>query len=149
MKEKEKVILMIEQLIDQRINEARISLEAAKESRDRETKSSAGDKYETGRSMVQIEMVKFQNQMEKLLKMKNAIGLIKVAQKTSSVKVGSLVVTDRGKYMISVGLGVVDVDNEQYYVISLASPIGKLLEGKKVGDVLDFQGKEINVLEIQ
>ena len=146
---KKQVLEKLIYILDNRIEESKIALKAAKDSRDSETKSSVGDKYETGRAMVQIEIGKYQDQLEKSLKLKNAVAQIEPEKKSSSVDFGSLVVTNHGKYMVSVGLGVIEVDKEKYFAISLASPLGKELDGKRVGDKLVFQGREIEIVEIK
>lgn len=148
MTAKGKIIKRLKDIIDIRIDKAKASLIAARESRDSETKSSMGDKYETGREMIQMEMDKLQDQLDKANKLTNAISKIDPSKTSSSAEFGSLVITNHGKYMISIGLGEVEVDKEKYFAISLASPIGQELEGKRIGDKVVFQGREIVISEI-
>jgi len=56
--------------LDKRIKSAKEFIESAKESRDNDTKSSAGDKFETGREMMQMEIDKNETQLRKALKLK-------------------------------------------------------------------------------
>lgn len=145
---KERLVYKLNEILDNRISESKVAIEAARESRDSETKSSMGDKYETGREMIQMEMGKYQDQMVKVLNLKKALAQVNTRRQYSKVEFGSLVATSNGNYFISVGLGLVEVEGEKYFSISLASPIGNLLEGEIVGAKPKFQGREIEVLEI-
>ncbi len=148
MELKRQLVDRINEILDGRIAELQKRLEAARESRDNETKSSVGDKYETGRAMVQMEMGKIQDQLNNSLKLKKAILQIDLKSASEHIQFGSLVFTKHRNYFVSVGLGVVDVEMEKYFAISLAAPIGQLLKHKKAGDRFDFQGKAIEILKI-
>ncbi|MBT3385797.1 MAG: 3-oxoacyl-ACP synthase [Prolixibacteraceae bacterium] len=134
--------------IDDRIETLKLAIESARESRDNETKCTVGDKYETGRSMMQFEMEKNRIQLNKTLNLKNELSQIDLHKKNERVTLGSLVVATNGNYFISIGIGKLEVANEIIYSISLASPIGKLLNNRKAGDKFSFQGKEITITEI-
>lgn len=145
---KKELVTRLLEILDARINEANASIIAAKESRDSDTKSSMGDKYETGREMIQIEIGKYQDQLNKAVKLRKALGEISLQKQHQKVGFGSLVVTDMAIYFISVGMGVIHFDTKKYLAISLASPIGQLLEGKNAGDKIEFQARESEILEI-
>jgi len=135
-------------IIEQRLSEARVAIDAAKESRDSETKSSVGDKYETGRTLMQQEVEKNRVLLHKTERLKAELEKIDVNKKHESVDFGSLVLTNQHTYFISTALGKIELDGETCFCISLASPVGKLLYKKKAGDIFSFQGKEIKILEI-
>jgi transcription elongation GreA/GreB family factor len=59
-----------------------------------------------------------------------------------------LVFTNQGIYFILIGLGKISVGGNNYYAISLASPIGMLFSKKKVGDEIDFQHQRLRINEI-
>lgn len=145
---KESIFNRIIEIIDERIETTKRAIESARESRDNETKCTVGDKYETGRSMMQFEMEKNRVQLNKTLNLKNELSQIDLHKKNEKVTLGSLVIVTNGSYFISIGIGKLEVANEPIYSISLASPIGKLLNNKKVGDEFKFQGKEITITEI-
>ena len=113
-----------------------------------ETKSSAGDKHETGRAMLQLEMEKAGQQLTSILQMKETLSRINIAKKSSAVSLGTLVETNSGTYFISVSAGEITLDSKNYFAISIASPIGKLMLGKKAGEELIWNGKEINIHKI-
>ena len=124
------------------------NLASVEESRNNETKSSVGDKYETGRAMMQLEHQKLTSQLQRL---KAQIGELKVIQSefvATRVGQGSLVDTDRGCYFICTALGKIPVQDQIFFCISLQSPIGRLLQHKIVGDKVVFNNKEIQIKEI-
>ena len=118
------------------------------ESKLNETKSSAGDKYETGRAMMQMEQDKISSQLDQLMTTKNHLKLISPDLMSDAVKLGTLAITDIGNFYISVSLGKVIVDEQEYYAISPAAPLSKVLTGKRVGDSISFRDRRYRILEI-
>ena len=119
--------------------------ELAKESRDSDTKSSAGDKFETGREMMQREMDKISASIDQSKNQLNFLSKINLNRPYSTVDLGCLIITDQGIYYISIGLGKVEINAEIIYAISLDSPLGQLFKGKRVGDILEFRGKTLKI----
>lgn len=134
--------------IEQRIKTATEALQQAQEASNDDTKSSAGDKFETGREMAQQDinrnkqlLADAQQQKSLLLSLKD-IGVLPKARN------GSLVVTNQGSFYISISAGQLQVDGKTYFAISAASPIGKLLIGKAIGEEFTFNGKTYSVIEV-
>jgi hypothetical protein len=135
-------------LLSDSILQAKRDYELAKDSRDSDTKSSAGDKFETGREMMQREMDKISASIDQY---KNQISLISKINLTRSypiIDLGSLINTNLGHYFISIGLGKVEISGESLMVISLDSPIGQLLKGKRAGDTVSFRENNITIHQI-
>ena len=122
--------------------------ELAKESRDSDTKSSAGDKFETGREMMQREMDKISASIDQSKNQLNFLSKINLNRPYSIVDLGCLIITDQDIYYISIGLGKVEINAEIIYAISLDSPIGQLFKGKRVGDELEFRGKTLKINQL-
>ena len=137
------------ELVGNRLEATRKSIAEAIESRDEETKNTMGDKYETGRVMVEMEMDKLQEQLEQLIKQKKALSNLNSETILDHVDFGSLVETNLGKYFVAVGLGMLTIENEKIYCISLASPIGQAIRDKKAGEKVNFQGRDINLIKIE
>src|SRR3989344_3123698 len=95
--------------IEQRISNAQLAIDNAKESSNDDTKSSAGDKHETGRAMAQLEQEKSAHQLNEALDLKASIEKINLAIKSISAQVGSIVHTDKGNFFISVPVGKLTV----------------------------------------
>lgn len=142
------IINKILTILDEKTESAKQAIDSAKESRDSETKSSVGDKYETGRTMVQFELEKHNIQLLKAQQQKHEISQINLQKKHNIADFGCLVYTNQETYFISIGLGKIEIGGEPIYCISLASPLGKILYHKSVGDKINFQGKEISITEI-
>jgi hypothetical protein len=110
------------------------------------SKSSAGDKHETGRAMVQLEQEKIGNQLLELEAMYNELQKLEHQNTSLTISKGSLIETSSGLFYLSIGLGKVMVDNEIIFVLSAQSPFGKQLVGLKINDTLTFNG-EISVIQ--
>ncbi|WP_167606913.1 3-oxoacyl-ACP synthase [Maribellus sediminis] len=134
--------------IDKKIQLLHEAIAAAKESRDNETKSSVGDKYETGRAMVQMEIEKNQAQLSKTEAFKNSLTKIDSNTQVRAITFGSLVLTSQGLYFFALPYGKIEVEGTPVFCLSLASPIGQALAGKSIGESVIFQGRELKILEL-
>ncbi|RUA10708.1 MAG: 3-oxoacyl-ACP synthase, partial [Flavobacteriia bacterium] len=106
-------------------------MQSNKKALESETKSSAGDKHEIGRAVLQLEMEKASQQITAVKKMLETLKRISVNNIQNTVASGSVVRTSGFDFYISVSLGEIVVDRSKYYAISARSPIGNLLMGKK------------------
>lgn len=129
------------QMIQQHIADLQQSLTS-------ETKSSVGDKHETGRAMLQLEREKAGHQLAEIEKLTSVLSKIDSAATSTHVRVGSLVHTSKAHYFISVSLGALQVDGRTIYAISAATPIGQLLLGKTPGDVVNFNSNSFVIQEV-
>lgn len=145
---KNKLLQELHSRLGTQIETAQSAINSAKESKNNETKSTAGDKYETGRAMMQLEQEKNEMQLSKVLHSKSVLSQIDLEKKFDSVAFGSLVITDQGKYFIAIGIGKVKLEDETYFVISPDSPVGKLLLGKQIGEQVAFRNQKIEVQKI-
>lgn len=114
-----------------------------------ETKSTAGDKHETGRAMLQLEREQLGRQLQEVERMERAFRKIAITPCSARVALGSLVKTNLASYYLSISAGHFKADGHNIYCISPASPIGQLLVGRSIGEVISFNGNELNILEIQ
>ena len=113
-----------------------------------ETKSSVGDKYETGRSMVHAEIQKNRLQKFEWLEMLNACKQI-IPVETNRVELGSFVQTHEFNYLIAGGLGALEHEGQKLFVISPGSPLGRALWQKKVGDQFEINGKKQTLINVK
>ena len=134
--------------IAEQIETLTTSIQSLEEARNRETKSSVGDKYETGRAMMQQEIARKQEQLQQVLETKLILSSIKLEEHSDRVVLGSLVKTSKGYFYLSIGYGKLKLEDQLYFVISKHSPIGRLMIGKKVGEMVEFRGKQIQVEQI-
>ncbi|MGG6229673.1 3-oxoacyl-ACP synthase [Tenacibaculum sp. SDUM215027] len=114
-----------------------------------ETKSSAGDKHETGRAMLQLEMEKASQQLSGISQMKETLAKINTETISKITHLGSVVITTSSiNYFISISVGLLIVENKKYFAVSPSSPIGKLVLGKKEGESFEFNGAKNTIKEI-
>ncbi|MEN1785839.1 MAG: 3-oxoacyl-ACP synthase [Bacteroidota bacterium] len=113
-----------------------------------ETKSTAGDKHETGRAMLQLEREKLGQQLQEVQKMQQTLQQVPVAAKSEVVAMGSLVRTSNGFFYLAVSAGQCDLKDHKIYCISLSTPIAKALLGRKKNEVVSFRTTPITILEI-
>lgn len=110
-----------------------------------ETKSSAGDKHETGRAMLQLEREKVGEQLAEIEKVKENLSKIDVTKSSASIGLGSVVFTSNANYFIAISAGQLNVSSELFYAISPNTPIGLLLSGKNIGDEVVFRDQSFVV----
>ncbi len=146
---KQEIIIQINSKLQENISTLKNSISSAKESRDNDTKSSAGDKFETGREIINTEIQKGEIQLSKLFKLQSDLSLINTTKTFTKVEFGSLVSTKSYSYLISIPFGKVIIKDKTYYAISLASPLGQQIFGKSNGDKISFNGRSIEILGIE
>jgi len=98
--------------------------------------------------MLQLEMEKASQQFSVISYMQEVLQKIDFQKKNEIVKLGSLIYTTKGTYFLAISVGQVNISGKDIFVISPSSPIGKLLLGKIIGEMIHFNGKQIEILEI-
>lgn len=139
---KEEIYNHCKEEVENQLTVLQKAIEETRESLGSETKSSAGDKHETGRAMAQLEMEKLGSQHQNVIKLKRILSQLKPEAIHTSIKAGSLVGTKNSTYFLSIGLGKLEVRGKEIYAISPASPVAQLLLSKKVGMSFSFNQKE-------
>ncbi len=136
------------QLVDTRFKSIQGHISDIQNSLLSETKSSAGDKHETGRAMLQLEREKAGRQLAEINKLRTALSKINIEKKPTHVVLGSLVYTSKVHYFIAVSLGALKVGDNSFYAISPSTPIGELLMGKTVGNEVSFNGNSFVIKQL-
>lgn len=134
--------------IQERMDTLRVAMEQAQTSANEETKSSAGDKYETSRAMGHLAKDMYARQLVETGKELASISSIDCSVKNLSVTPGSFVKCGDISYFILAGIGKITYDGEMIYVISPNAPVAKLLIGKKTGDKLSINKNTLQIIEI-
>ncbi|MDR0266134.1 MAG: GreA/GreB family elongation factor [Sphingobacterium sp.] len=134
----------------ERIDMIESALETAQDSSNDDTKSSAGDKYETSREMIQQDINRYQKQLLEANKDLQQLISIEstVDNRPEFVRLGSLVRTTTGLYLIATSIGALKIRGNNIFVISPASPIGQLLIGREIGDSFTFNRITQQITEI-
>lgn len=112
-----------------------------------EGKSSVGDKHETARARIQSEIEKIGEQLK--ITEQHLSELPKLLESGShKVQKGSLVSTNRAVFFIGPPLGKIKSNSFEFYAISAASPIGKLMMGKAKNTGFELNGIAYLIEEI-
>lgn len=149
---KQQLLSQLTSLLDERMAASSKAMEAAQESANDQSKSSAGDKYETSRSMGQLDRNMHARQYEQARQERTILERLESLSEPNSferIAVGSLIKTSAGYFFIAVSAGAVLVEGQTVLAVSAASPIGQALVGKQVKDTFLFKGKKQTIQEIQ
>ncbi|SKB52121.1 hypothetical protein SAMN05660776_1601 [Salegentibacter holothuriorum] len=145
---KEKLFKACEAYLEERIQRIEGSLAGLEDDLGNETKSSAGDKYETGREMINLEINKLAEQLQQFKSLKNTLNVAKSRTNNGSAQLGTAVKTNMANYFIAIPANRIIIDGDEYFAIGANSPIAQLLLHKKAGEEITFNGKSTEILEV-
>lgn len=134
--------------LNNRLQAVQKQITEIQESLTSETKSSAGDKHETGRAMLQLEREKAGVQLSEIQKQQDTLAKVNVQKISETICLGSVVFTSKANYFIAISAGEFIVNNESFYAISPSTPIGKMLLGKRKYDEVSFNKQTIKIESI-
>ncbi len=147
---KQELLTYCHQWVDERINTSKQAIDSVQASANEETKSSAGDKYETGRAMAQLEIEKNTSQLAEAQRMKQLLNQISANASKKKIVLGSTVKTSIGNFFLSISSGKVTTrEGTEYICVSTASPLGAKLVGLQAGDKTIFNHQQIDILNAQ
>ncbi|HSJ69668.1 MAG TPA: hypothetical protein VK921_18445 [Anditalea sp.] len=135
-------------VLEVRIQDLKSSIDDLKEAGESETKSSAGDKYETGREMIKQEREKYQQVLQDYEKQLEIVKNFKAGKTFEKAAPGSLVVTDKMTFYISVAYGKFKADNVEIFAISPSAPVAQLLLEKSSGDSYSINGQKVLIKSV-
>ncbi len=114
-----------------------------------ETKSSAGDKFETSREMMTQDLLTVEGQLKQCnFDLEELLRLQTIKETPITVQEGSLLKLGTDWFLLTVSLGQLNVANEKVFFLSKNSPLGQTLVGIKKNDQVAFRGKSQSVTEI-
>jgi transcription elongation GreA/GreB family factor len=135
-------------LLDERIASLKQQLDELVEGAKNDSKSTAGDKHETARAMMQIEQEKLSNQLTLLRTQEQTLKRIDPDAKSEGIMNGSLVNTNKGWIYVSIPLGKILAAGESVMCLSAQSPLGALLVGKKADESVKVNGTEFIIQSV-
>jgi hypothetical protein len=127
--------------VQARIDAAELAIAEAQNASNNDTKSSAGDKYETGREMAQQETNRNLAQLNEANKLRVALNQVSITATSDTAGSGSLVLTDNGNFYIAISAGLLVADGKKWMAISPGSPLGLALKGLKAGSTFNLNNK--------
>jgi hypothetical protein len=135
-------------IINERIEISLKAMENAQSSANLEDKSSAGDKYETSRAMNHLEKDMYAGQVEtnrvELARLSN----IDCSRIYNTPVAGSIVQCANIYFFIAAGLGKINFDGKEIYLLSPLAPLAKSLAGNKKGMLVKFNKNDFRITDI-
>lgn len=111
-------------------------------------KSTAGDKHDTEREMVRMEMDNLAKRIENEQRMLHQVEQCAGKNPTEKVATGSFVQTKDHLLFIGSAFGLLHLEKQAVMGISELSPVGNALLGKKHGETVDIHSRSYRILRI-
>ncbi|MFN0188204.1 MAG: hypothetical protein ACKVQV_05835 [Bacteroidia bacterium] len=148
MTEKQQIVFNVREEMDTRVVEIELQLKALRDDVSNESKSSAGDKHETARAMMNLEQEKLGRQLQELMTMKEHFNKINFEIVSDKIQLGSMIETNKGYFLLSVGLGKIKANTQDLMLLSLQSPLGEMLLCKSEGDRVILNTHEYIIIRV-
>ena len=110
-----------------------------------ETKSSAGDKYETAREMISQARRLQLERRDKAARGLEWLARLEPLRPYEVAAAGCLIETDKNVYLLGILTESVTVDGVAVQGLTLASPLGQALKGARVGDRVAWRGESLEI----
>jgi hypothetical protein len=146
---KEELISACRDILQKRVNEYKKEMDALQQDLQHESKSTAGDKHETGRAMLHLEAEKCSSRLRESEELLMHWDRIDFSTKYSEVLPGALIITNYGIFLYSVGAGKILLNHLTVYLLSSSSPLIKSLNGKMKGDNVTVQQQTYKIESIE
>ena len=137
----------VQSLVRERIDSLKANITEVQGAANTDTKSSMGDKYETGRAMAMLEIENLVAQLDQANKQLQTIHEITPVKALTRPEQGAMIKTDQGYYYLSLGIGKLEVDGKDVFLLSAISPLAQVLINS-TGDSIEFRGRIIHILDI-
>lgn len=146
---KAKLLAHCLQVSETKVSSLEEELDSTRQSVQSESKSTAGDKHETGRAMMHLEQEKLHQQLGEAKVVLAELQQIKANHSNTVIGLGSLVTTNKGLFFFAAGLGKVDLDGQTVFVVSTKAPIAKQFVGKQIGEQVNMNGTVYDIQVVQ
>ncbi len=135
-------------LISERVNNALHAMENAQDAANEESKSSAGDKYETSRAMNHLEKDMHARQLAANKDELASLRSIDCHKLNPTATAGSIVQCKSMSFFIAAGLGKIIFEEQLFYIVSPQAPVAISMLNKKKADGLSFNKEDMFILDI-
>ena len=135
--------------VEEHIAAIKLKIAEAQDAANDDTKSSAGDKYEVSREMMQQEIDLDMTRLAEMQKHKAALERIDPTQHMDKGQSGALVYTSNGNYFLAIPAGKLLADGVSCYAISAEAPIALQMLGKNARDEFVQNGKVIRITSVE
>ena len=145
---KEKVHSRYLQLVQDRIDVFRDMISSLIDDAQNDAKGSAGDKHETGLSMMHLEQEKLSAKLREAIDQKVILERLPLIS-SRIIAPGCLVRSSGFVFYISTALPKIVENGKTVFAVSPVSPIGSSLLGKAVGESISLQGKVYTIEAVE
>lgn len=104
-------------------------------------------KYDSMREEMQEEIYQMQRQLGALNDLRRNMAKV-LTNSTERIQLGSLVITNKARFYISVSLGEFFFEGDRFYAISPESPMAKRMMGMKSGDDFTLNKIHQEIIEV-
>lgn len=105
------------------------------------------DRYDSFRMQLLRKKDMFSQQLEKALNELYVLDKIDLKKEIKKIGFGSVIITPEQKIFIAIGLGKILLENDLYLAVSVNVPLAKPFLDKSKGDIVEFNGKKIEIVE--
>lgn len=135
-------------VVGEKLSALEAHIHALRQDLQSESKSTAGDKHETGRAMLQLEMEKLGTQHQTLEKSMQLLQRTNISRESEQLQSGSLARINQTWYFVCIGLGSVELEGHTVFCLAPGAPLAQALLRKKVGDTVQFRGTEMTLEQL-
>ena len=146
---KSKLLAHCIELANSKVAALEHELHATRESATSESKSTAGDKHETGRAMMHLEQEKLHKQLAEAQAIVAELERIDSVAVHTQIGLGSLVQTNKTTFLLAAGLGKVEFEGTTYFVVSTKAPIAAQFLGKSARDKVNMNGTVYDIQSVE
>lgn len=147
--DKTALIVALKERIQLQYKQLQEDASGLQESLESEGKSTAGDKHNTARAMIHLEQEKLGAQIGQLQQQMSALKQIETISLGEKIGFGNLVITKKHLFLLGLSLGKIPFGDYTVFCLSLESPIGRQLQGKKAGEKLLFMKEELEIIAVK
>lgn len=137
-----------EAIIKDRIASTKLAIDNAQEAANSEGKSSAGDKYETGRAMGHLQKDMFAKQQAENIKELEQLRKVNTSITYTNAQTGAFIKCADHSFFIATGLGKQLLNEQITFFLSPQAPLAQILLQKKKGDHFLFNKADTLILDI-
>jgi len=128
---------------------AKTAFEELQTSLEGESKSTAGDKHETGRAMVQMEMEQAAARLSRVEGMMRQWHALEPLRGREQVRPGAIVSTDQGGFILGVAWGKFEGPGDATWrAISSDAPLAQAMQSLGPGDTVEFRGRMWHIISV-
>ncbi len=139
------------EFVNKRIENLNAAITNSQESANQESKSTAGDKHDTSRAMMQLEVERLSAQLANAEKMLIELKQAEHLQSEKNNLAGKIIQTDYAAYFVAVAAGKISVNDKDYFIVSSDSPVVSEIKKRRKapdGEFFELNGKQIRIAEI-